>query len=147
MIGLAILIKRAISGRSILSSIPKGYLPIGKSDVPKVSELRPAEPFVELTSRLLLLQKAYQLISNEYDRASVIAHVSQPKGRRQEGWGRPGSSRLLSMRSTTLADQHRDPIHRNRLRECALSHVDPLDHFHASWVRPGFFAETSPDLG
>ncbi|KAM0786764.1 hypothetical protein ACM66B_002199 [Microbotryomycetes sp. NB124-2] len=70
-IGIGIIIRRAITGRNTLSAIPKGYIPTQASDVPK---------------------RAHKLISAEYERASVIANISQPKGRAQEGWGRPGTT-------------------------------------------------------
>ncbi|KAK4052678.1 hypothetical protein OIV83_001965 [Microbotryomycetes sp. JL201] len=70
-IGIGIIIRRAITGRNTLAAIPKGYIPTQASDVPK---------------------RAHKLVSAEYERASVIANISQPKGRTQEGWGRPGTS-------------------------------------------------------
>ncbi|KAL8286962.1 hypothetical protein RQP46_003968 [Phenoliferia psychrophenolica] len=71
MVGIVIWISRAFQLRASLASIPKPYLPTGQDDVPK---------------------PAFELISNEFDRASVIAHISQPKGRTQDGWGRPGTA-------------------------------------------------------
>ncbi|KAM0746947.1 hypothetical protein T439DRAFT_329218 [Meredithblackwellia eburnea MCA 4105] len=70
VVGVIIWISRALSLRGTLGSIPRAYVPIKSEDVPA---------------------KAAELISNEFDRASVIALISRPEGRRMEGWGRPGT--------------------------------------------------------
>ncbi|BGP19148.1 hypothetical protein JCM10213_006506 [Rhodosporidiobolus nylandii] len=67
---LILIVSRSISNGRALASIPKGYLPTKSADVPK---------------------QAYELIQNEYERAAVITKISQPKGRNQAGWGKPGT--------------------------------------------------------
>ncbi|GAA5881770.1 hypothetical protein JCM1840_004825 [Sporobolomyces johnsonii] len=67
---VVLIISRTFSNKRAIASIPKAYLPTQPNDVPKA---------------------AYELISNEYNRACVITKVAQPKGRQQAGWGRPGT--------------------------------------------------------
>ncbi|GAA6039253.1 hypothetical protein JCM8097_003229 [Rhodosporidiobolus ruineniae] len=67
---LILILSRSLSNKRAIASIPKGYLPTKSTDVPA---------------------KAHELIQNEYERAAVITKVSQPKGRNQAGWGRPGT--------------------------------------------------------
>ncbi|GAA5837305.1 hypothetical protein JCM11251_004960 [Rhodosporidiobolus azoricus] len=70
VVAIVLIISRTVSNRQAMVSIPKGYLPTKDTDVPK---------------------KAHELIQHEYERSCVITKVSQPKGRNQAGWGRPGT--------------------------------------------------------
>ncbi|BGP42565.1 hypothetical protein JCM10450v2_006670 [Rhodotorula kratochvilovae] len=81
--GLLLVISRTVGNKRAIVAIPKGYLPTKSTDVPK---------------------KAHELIQNEYERACIITKVSQPYGREQAGWGRPGTScEGVNFRSAILA--------------------------------------------
>ncbi|GAA5892239.1 hypothetical protein JCM6882_003619 [Rhodosporidiobolus microsporus] len=67
VMAVILIITRSVANRQAMISIPKGYLPTKSTD------------------------KAHELIQNEYERACIITKVSQPKGRNQAGWGRPGT--------------------------------------------------------
>ncbi|KAK4057530.1 hypothetical protein OIO90_001599 [Microbotryomycetes sp. JL221] len=111
-IGIGIIIRRAITGRTVLSAIPKGYLPTQASDVPK---------------------RAHKLISAEYERASVIANISQPKGRMQQGWGRPSTAhenvhfRTAILATIPMMRSILDPLFpQARIEETKTSRTRPL---------------------
>ena len=75
--------------------MPKPYMPTKQIDVPKVSPLH-------LDNKVLAIngwsdwhvQKVADHIMTEYSRTAVIAHISQATTGQQEGWGRPGESRV-----------------------------------------------------
>ncbi|SCV70244.1 BQ2448_1638 [Microbotryum intermedium] len=85
LIGISIMISRRFALSNEYTSIPKRYIPIQSTDVP--------ETLVGFAS---YQQPAFELISSEYDRVAVISHISQPRHRTQQGWGRPGQSPAFS---------------------------------------------------
>ncbi|KAI5478298.1 citrate synthase [Pseudohyphozyma bogoriensis] len=120
VIGAVILVSRELSLRGTVGSIPKAYLPTKKEDVPK---------------------PVFTLISNEYDRACVIASISQPKGRQQEGWGRPGTPHEgVHFRSAILSTP---AVLRSVLPKTSTSRASPLSPLS---VRPSPLPEAMRPL-
>ncbi|TXT08682.1 hypothetical protein VHUM_02810 [Vanrija humicola] len=61
---------RVFSVKRSLRSMPKPYMPTKSVDTPR---------------------RVADLVSTEYSRTSVIAHLAQATTGQQEGWGRPGT--------------------------------------------------------
>ncbi|SCZ87376.1 BZ3500_MvSof-1268-A1-R1_Chr2-2g04842 [Microbotryum saponariae] len=116
LIGISIMISRRFALSKEYTSIPKGYIPIQSTDVP---------------------QPAFDLISNEYDRAAVITHISQPRHRTQQGWGRPGTPHenvhfrtsilaTIPALESTLSSGPLSSYHSTHSRSSPLSPLTPL---------------------
>jgi len=121
LFAVVIIISRVFKFRAFVAAIPKGYIPTKAADVPK---------------------PAFELISTEYDRTAVIAHLAEPKGRQQEGWGRPGTQHEgVHFRSSILSTREvlrsvLPPLPTNQARSAPLSPLGPLLALRPSPVPP-----------